>query len=70
MKEAKAATTYTELWRLFFTDEMLNLLVQYTNQKISDELEAKGYTAERLQKATHIRLTDEVTILISKFIRG
>jgi len=61
-EEAKAARTYTELWNLFFTESMLDKLVEYTNQKIDDNFVKNNYTRDRLNKSPHLRHTDKVEV--------
>jgi hypothetical protein len=48
---------------LFFTEEMLDLLVKYTNQYIQDYLDKVNLSVEKLAKSPYIKLTDKVCIL-------
>lgn len=58
--EAAAAETEGDLWSLFFTQEMITLIVAATNDKIEEDFVKKAYTDEYLKKAPHIDYTDEV----------
>jgi hypothetical protein len=62
--EAKEAGTPKEIWQLFFSEEMLDLIVLHTNQKITEEQEEK-WTAERLQRCSHMKPIDKVSYYIS-----
>jgi hypothetical protein len=57
---AAVASTEDELWGLFFTDEMLNKIVQYTNDSITEDIENLRYTAERMKLSPYIKLVDKV----------
>jgi hypothetical protein len=57
-REAQEAETPKQLWQLFFSDEMLSLIVQHTNEKIADDQER--WTAERLQKPSYMKPIDKV----------
>jgi hypothetical protein len=59
-KEAQEASTPLELWQLFFTDEMIELIVLHTNEKILEEQEERQFSAERLQKSPYIKPVDKV----------
>lgn len=58
--QAQAAKTPQELWQLFFTDEMLDLIVERTNEKIAESCQDKSYSAERLQQSPYIKPVDKV----------
>jgi hypothetical protein len=58
--EAKAAETTGDLWSLFITEEMLDLIVLYTNQKIDEDIQTNDYTEEQIRKHSHIRHVDKV----------
>jgi hypothetical protein len=58
--EAAAADTVDKLWSLFFTEEMLDKIVQYTNESIVEEVDQLQYSAERMAKSPYIRATDKV----------
>jgi hypothetical protein len=58
--EAAAAKTADELWGLFFTDQMLDEIVQHTNESIAEEVEELQYSAERMRKSPYICATDKV----------
>ena len=59
-EEAKAAVTEGDLWSLFFTEEILDEIVTWTNQKIDDRILKKEYSAATLKKSPHICATDKV----------
>jgi hypothetical protein len=59
---ALAAKTTAELWGLFFTDNMLDKLVMYTNDKIQETLDKKQYTPAQRRKNTHLKTVDKVHI--------
>jgi hypothetical protein len=63
--EAKAAVTEGDLWSLFFTEEILEQIVDCTNQKIEEELEKMGYSEDRMKKSPYISRTDNVNVLIN-----
>jgi hypothetical protein len=58
--EATAAETEVDFWSLFFTQEMVTLIVSATNDKIEEDFVKKAYTDEYLKKAPHIDYVDEV----------
>ena len=60
--QAKVAETTAELWQLFITEEMLDLMVQYTNEKIQEDLQQANHPIERLKNSTYIRTTDKVCL--------
>jgi hypothetical protein len=62
-EEAKAAVTEGDLWSLFFTEEILDEIVTWTNQKIEDRCRQKNYSVATLKKSPHICLTDKVNDL-------
>ncbi len=59
---AKAAVTEEDLWSLFFSQQILDEIVTWTNQKIEARILQKNYSAETLKKSPHISTTDEVII--------
>ncbi len=59
-EEAKAAVTEEDLWSLFFSQQILDEIVTWTNQKIEARILEKNYTAETLKKSPHMSTTDEV----------
>lgn len=59
-EEAAAASSPLELWELYWTDEMLDIIVTHTNEKIAEELLEKDLTEEQLQKSPYLRLVDKV----------
>ena len=61
-EEAKAAESPVELQQLFFTEEMLELLVRYTNEKIAEDIHQNQYTEDRLKKAPHLKPVGMVII--------
>jgi hypothetical protein len=58
--EAAAADTVDKLWSLFMTDQMLEKIVQYTNDSIAEEVEQLQYSTERMRKSPYIRPVDMV----------
>lgn len=68
-EEAKAAATPKQLWQLFFTDRMLDMIVKYTNEKIMEDLAKSEYSRERLQQSPYLKPIDRVRNLqISVFL--
>jgi hypothetical protein len=65
-EEAKAAKTSGDLWSLFFTEDMLDKIVQFTNDKISETIEKSRYSTEHLSKNTYIQHIDKVGSLHGK----
>ncbi len=66
---AKAAVTEEDLWSLFFSQQILEEIVTWTNQKIEARILEKNYSAETLKKSPHISTTDEVIIFcIDKYL--
>ena len=59
-QEAEAAGKPLELWQLFWTDEMLDVIVTHTNEKIAEELAERNLTREQLQKSPHLKPLDKV----------
>lgn len=62
-REAQEADTTLELWKLFFTEKMLDLIVERTNQKIEEDLANTERTAEFLKKSPHLKPVDKVNYL-------
>jgi hypothetical protein len=60
--EAARAVTEGDLWSLFITEEILDKIVDATNEKIEEDFIKKAYTTEYLQKAPHIKHTDKVKL--------
>jgi hypothetical protein len=60
--EAQAADTTESLWSLYFTDEILDKIVRYTNESIQAEIETMQYTANRMYKSPYIRDLDKVNL--------
>ena len=58
---AREARTAAELWLLFITEEMLDLVVKYTNEKIQEGLEKACYSQQRIRKSPYLRATDKVS---------
>ena len=50
-----------DVWKLLVTDEIIDLIVKYTNDKIREDLRDKQYTAKRLAASRHLALTDSVS---------
>ena len=63
--EAKAAVTEGDFWSLFFTEEILEQIVDCTNQKIDEECQKMGYSEDRMKKSPYIAPTDKVNVLIN-----
>ena len=63
-EEARAAASPVELWQLFFTEEMLELLVRYTNERIAEDIQENRfrYTEENLKKAPHLKPVGMVSV--------
>jgi hypothetical protein len=57
---AAQADTEDKLWSLFFTEEMLDLIVQHTNECIAEEVEHLQYPPERMRKSPYISPIDKV----------
>jgi hypothetical protein len=60
--KAKAAKTTEDIWSLFFTDAILDTIVQCTNQKIDEDILRANYSREDLLKQTYIRHLDKVSL--------
>jgi len=58
--QAQAAVTPKEHWLCFFTEEIRDLIVKHTNEKIADSIQEKKYSAERLQQSPYIKPVDRV----------
>jgi hypothetical protein len=65
--QAEAAETVDELWSLFFTDEMLEKIVIYTNESIAEEVDNLQYSAERMRKSPYIRSIDKVCNVLIQY---
>lgn len=65
-----AATTHLDLFKLFFTDEMLDLLVTYTNHKITEDHASNNYSKETLASSPHISQVDKVGVCLHDISRG
>jgi len=50
-----------DVWKLLITDEIVNLIVRYTNDKIREDLLRKQFSAKTLAASPHLRLTDAVS---------
>jgi len=66
--QAQAAVTPKQHWQCFFTDEILELIVEYTNMKIAESILEKEYSAERLQQSPYIRPVDKD--FLENLVRG
>jgi hypothetical protein len=60
--EAAAAITEGDLWSLFFTEQLMDKIVDSTNQKIEEEMAELSYTRERMVKSPYICQTDKVPV--------
>ena len=56
--EAAEAETIEEIWQLFITDKILDLIVKQTNVKIAEDLDKGKFSNERLAKSPYLRPTD------------
>jgi hypothetical protein len=61
--EAADALTEGDLWSLFFTEPLMDKIVEATNQKIGEEMTEQGYSRERMAKSPYICETDKVCCL-------
>jgi hypothetical protein len=62
-KEAQEAKKPIEFWELFFTAEMLDLIVDHTNEKIQAEIANRRQVTgsdEFLKKSPHLKTLDKV----------
>ena len=50
-----------DVWKLLITDEIVNLIVTYTNDKIREDLVKKRYSDKRLAASRYLGLTDTVS---------
>jgi hypothetical protein len=62
--EAKTAVTEGDLWTLFFTEEILDQIVESTNQKIDEDFLEMSYSDERIKKSPYIVKTDKVNVCL------
>jgi hypothetical protein len=46
---------------------MLDKIVQYTNEKIGENIKKNGYSPEYLQKHPYIKNTDKVPVLLISY---
>jgi hypothetical protein len=61
--EAQQAEKPIEFWQLFFTDQMLDLIMEHTNQKISADIDDRRRLTGSdvfLNKSPHLKLVDKV----------
>ena len=61
--EAQLAVSPIEFWLLLFTEEMLDLIVQHTNEKIQEDLDGKRAATgsdDFIKKNSHLKLIDKV----------
>lgn len=63
--EAQAAKTNGQLWSLFITPEILEVIEKYTNEKIAEDLAKKKYSEEKLRKCPYLKQTDKVNLYLS-----
>jgi hypothetical protein len=59
--KAKEAETTGDIWGLFMTKEILERVVLYTNQKISEDIVKNAYTEEYIRSHSHIKHIDMVS---------
>jgi hypothetical protein len=65
-EEAKNAEKAVDLWSCLVTDELLQVILLHTNEKIresEDEQKDHRYPSARLKKSPHLKETD----MVSKF---
>lgn len=63
-EQAQNAETTADLWGCFVTDELLEVILLHTNEKIresEDKQEGHEYSSERLKKSPHLKETDLVS---------
>jgi hypothetical protein len=59
-REAQNAETPLEHWEIFFTEAMLDLIVEHTNEKIREDLAKEKRSAGLMEKSPHLKLMDKV----------
>ncbi len=70
-REAQDAEKPIEFWELFFTDEMLDVTVKHTNEKITAEINSKRQATgsdEFLKKSPCIKIMDKVKNIVLNLI--
>lgn len=63
-EEAKKAKSAVELWGLFITDKIVDLIVAYTNDKIEEDLVKQNYSRERISSSPYLKKTDKVNLFV------
>ena len=70
-REVQQAEKPIEFWHIMFTEEMLDLIVLHTNEKIqgqiNDRIQETG-SDEFIKKTTHLKLLDKVIFLFFVFL--
>ena len=64
-EEVKEAKRVVDVWKLLITDDIVNLIVKYTNDKIREDLLKKQFTPQRLAASRYLGLTDAVSYSFS-----
>ena len=54
-----------DVWKLLVTDDIVNLIVKYTNDKIREDHLKKQFTPQRLAASRYLGLTDAVSYSFS-----
>jgi hypothetical protein len=67
--EALAAQSAGDMWSIFFTEEMLRIIVDCTNEKIEESFLKNDYSEERLRKSPYIAQTDMVIFYSSVLVQ-
>ena len=70
-REVQQAEKPIEFWHIMFTEEMLDLIVLHTNEKIqgqiNDRIQETG-SDEFIKKTAHLKLLDKVIFLFFVFL--
>jgi hypothetical protein len=69
-REVQQAEKPIEFWHIMFTEEMLDLIVQHTNEKIQGEINARREETgsdEFIKKTAHLKILDKVIFLFFVF---
>jgi len=69
--EAKNAEKIVDIWGCLVTDELLEVILLHTNEKIresEDKQEDNQYSSARLKKSPYLKETDKVSYIVVKGI--
>jgi hypothetical protein len=69
--EAKNAEKIVDIWGCLVTDELLEVILLHTNEKIresADKQEDNQYSSARLKKSPYLKETDKVSYIVVKGI--